>query len=529
MGWNSKLKNSDNRQALESTTPLNTKTTSWLKDPGLRPLNFGLFFLLFGDVAHGFDGSLINNLQQISKWQDGQSSDFDHPRASLLGAMSASYWIGNILGVILIPLVADRLGRRTAIATGSCLCIVGAAICAATVNHGAFIAGRILLGMGGVMCSSVSTVLMTELAYPSHRATATALSSTTYSVGAILAAWVAFGSFRISDSWAWRTPTLIQAFPSAMVLCGLFFLPESPRWLCSKGREQTALDILTKYHGAGDADDAVVQHEYAEIKETIEAEITQNRNPFHLKALFTTPGNRWRSFIIIWCGICITKQIETTLITATSQMFSFACSFAFAFLPARVGRRPLMLTSMAGMWVVFAVITATSGAYVETGNRHASYTTVAFIYLYSGVHNLGWTGAQMLYSRLNLSAPKKRLGFETLTLRVLVVVEILPYTIRAKGMAMFSLVAGICGAFNTYVNPLGIAAMSWKFYFFYVGWIIVQFIVVYLFFPETKGPSLEQIALLFDGKDARMGRVNVVAEEMLDEKGGMAFQAKEQQ
>lgn len=73
MGWNSKLKNSDNRQALESTTPLNTKTTSWLKDPGLRPLNFGLFFLLFGDVAHGFDGSLINNLQQISKWQDGQS------------------------------------------------------------------------------------------------------------------------------------------------------------------------------------------------------------------------------------------------------------------------------------------------------------------------------------------------------------------------------------------------------------------------------------------------------------------------
>ncbi|EXF77623.1 sugar transporter [Colletotrichum fioriniae PJ7] len=488
MGWNSKLKNSDNRQALESTTPLNTKTTSWLKDPGLRPLNFGLFFLLFGDVAHGFDGSLINNLQQISKWQD----DFDHPRASLLGAMSASYWIGNILGVILIPLVADRLGRRIAIAI---------------VNHGAFIAGRILLGMGGVMCSSVSTVLMTELAYPSHRATATALSSTTYSVGAILAAWVAFGSFRISDSWAWRTPTLIQAFPSAMVLCGLFFLPESPRWLCSKGKEQTALDILTKYHGAGDADDAVVQHEYAEIKETIEAEITQNKNPFHLKALFATPGNRWRSFIIICMlkSAGITKQIETTLITATSQMFSFACSFAFAFLPARVGRRPLMLTSMVGMWVVFAVITATSGAYVETGNRHASYTTVAFIYLYSGVHNLGWTGAQMLY-----------------------IVEILPYTIRAKGMAMFSLVAGICGAFNTYVNPLGIAAMSWKFYFFYVGWIIVQFIVVYLFFPETKGPSLEQIALLFDGKDAQMGRVNVVAEEMLNEKGGIAFQEKQQ-
>ncbi|CCF39813.1 hypothetical protein CH063_10546 [Colletotrichum higginsianum] len=95
---------------------------------------------------------------------------------------------------------------------------------------------------------------------------------------------------------------------------------------------------------------------------------------------------------------------------------------------------------------------------------------------------------------------------------------------------MFSLVAGICGAFNTYVNPLGIAAMSWKFYFFYVGWIIVQFVVVYLVFPETKGPSLEQIALLFDGKDAQVGRVNAVADEMLDEKeGGVAVETRERQ
>lgn len=84
----------------------------------------------------------------------------------------------------------------------------------------------------------------------------------------------------------------------------LTFEHRSPRWLCSKGREQTALDILTKYHGAGDPTDAVVQHEYNEIKETIEAEMTQNKNPFHLKALFATKGNRYRSFIIIWCGIC---------------------------------------------------------------------------------------------------------------------------------------------------------------------------------------------------------------------------------
>lgn len=72
MVWkDKKINNNDDRQALETTTPTNTKTVSWLKDSGLRPLNFGLFFLLWGDVAHGFDGSLINNLQQINQWQDG--------------------------------------------------------------------------------------------------------------------------------------------------------------------------------------------------------------------------------------------------------------------------------------------------------------------------------------------------------------------------------------------------------------------------------------------------------------------------
>lgn len=107
-------------------------------------------------------------------------------------------------------------------------------------------------------------------------------------------------------------------------------------------------------------------------------------------------------------------------------------------------------------------------------------------------------------------------------------------------MALFWLFTGACGAFNTYVNPLGIDAFGWKFYFFYVGWIIVQFVVVYIFFievsnisfhiipegsiandisyPQTKGPSLEQIALLFDGRDASVAKTNPVVDEILNSK-----------
>jgi hypothetical protein len=81
----------------------------------------------------------------------------------------------------------------------------------------------------------------------------------------------------------------------------------------------------------------------------------------------------------------------------------------------------------------------------------------------------------------------------------------------------------MCGTFNTYVNPLGIKAFAWKFYFFYVVWIAIQFAIVYIFFPETKGPSLEQIALLFDGRNAHVSKSNPVAENILEAEGEKGF------
>ncbi|GLA84296.1 hypothetical protein AtubIFM56815_008507 [Aspergillus tubingensis] len=458
------------RRALEDTTVVSNKQGPWWKDTGLRKLNLMLFFLMFSEFTQGYDASLINNVQELSVWQEG-----------------------NIVGVVFISFISDRLGRRYCLFFGAILCLAGTGMATGASSAGLFIAARLLLGMGGVVVAAIGPVWMGELAYPDHRATATSMSNTTYSAGSIIAAWITFGSFRLASAW---------------------YAQLSPRWLISRGREQAALAILAKYHGNGDAQDIVVQQEYQEMKETIELEIAAKKTSW--KELINTRGNRWRSFILIWCGICkqwsgnglisyylssmlksagITAEVDTTLITATSQMFSFACALAFAFLPGRVGRRPLLLWSMGLIWLVFALITICTGVFVETGSQSASYATVAFIYIYNGVHNLGWTGAMMLY-----------------------VVEILPYSIRAKGIALFWLVTGATGAFNTYVNPLGIDAFAWKYYFFYVGWIIVEFVVVYFFFIETKGPSLEQIALLFDGKDAVVSHANPVAEEFLDEK-----------
>jgi hypothetical protein len=61
------------RKALADTTPLNNKNVSWWKDKGLRTLNLGLFWLLFSEFTQGYDASLINNVQQLKRWQSGTS------------------------------------------------------------------------------------------------------------------------------------------------------------------------------------------------------------------------------------------------------------------------------------------------------------------------------------------------------------------------------------------------------------------------------------------------------------------------
>ena len=96
---------------------------------------------------------------------------------------------------------------------------------------------------------------------------------------------------------AWRIPSIFQALPSLLQALGIFFVPESPRFLVSKGREDVALGVLAHYHSNGDREDEVVQFEYREIVGTIELEIAAKQTRW--SELWRTPGNKWRIFIMI--------------------------------------------------------------------------------------------------------------------------------------------------------------------------------------------------------------------------------------
>lgn len=82
----------------------------------------------------------------------------------------------------------------------------------------------------------------------------------------------------MKNSWAWRTPTVVQAGMPAMVMALVMFFPESPRWLIAQDRTEEALQIFAKYHADGDVNHPIVQLQYREIIE--QKEKYRDENPW---------------------------------------------------------------------------------------------------------------------------------------------------------------------------------------------------------------------------------------------------------
>jgi MFS family permease len=195
----------------------------------------------------------------------------------------------------------DWIGRRKTIFFGACIMCCGVAIQTAAQNFGMFIGARALIGFGLSFALMAAPTLLTELAYPTHRAPLTSLFNCSWYVGSIVAAWSTYGTFFISNNWAWRIPSLLQGIPSVLQVCLVLLLPESPRWLIDNGREEQARRVLVKYHGDGNEDDPLVEFEMSEIKNSLAFEKEMNTSS-SWKSLFATKGNRKRMMVVIAIG-----------------------------------------------------------------------------------------------------------------------------------------------------------------------------------------------------------------------------------
>ena len=187
---------------------------------------------------------------------------------------------------------------------------------------------------------------------------------------------------------------------------------------------------------------------------------------------------RFRYYLVrVLETVGITETRPKNIINGCLMIFNWITSVISAFLTARIKRRTQFLVSGFGMLAVFAVQTLCAALFNDYGNAAAGHVVIAMLFLFYLFFNLAFNA--LLYSYP---------------------VEVLPYPIRAKGFSLLMFFGKASNFINILVNPIGLQAIGWKLYLVYVAWLCVEVAVIWKFFVETKGPSLEAIAVLFDGE-----------------------------
>lgn len=107
-----------------------------------------------------------------------------------------------------------------------------------------FLLSRIILGAGVSFLSVSAPALISEISYPAHRQVCTSLYNTCWYLGALVAAWVTYGTRNMVHHWNWRVPSILQGLFPAIQLFLIFWVPESPRYYIYQNKEKEAREIL---------------------------------------------------------------------------------------------------------------------------------------------------------------------------------------------------------------------------------------------------------------------------------------------
>lgn len=329
---------------------------------------------------------------------------------------------GCFFGAIAASFLNDRFGRRYSLMGFSVVFLVGAAVQTAASRIAHIYAGRVVAGLGIGGMSSITPVFVSENAPPAVRGRIVGLFQIFLVIGQDLAYWLDYGvALHIPVSTKqWRIPVAIQIIPGALLLIGLFFLNESPRWLMKKNRKEEALKALAYIRNAP-PDSAEVQTEIAEITASVAAELALTEGVTWKECL--TPSNRHR-FILAFCiMVCqqfsgtnsigyYAPQIFQTIGISSTNTSLFATGIYgtlkaitgmlfLAFGIDRWGRRNSLLGGAfwmgSAMFIIGAVLAAKPPNPNSTKVSPASIAMVVHIYLYIIGYSASWGPTPWVY------------------------------------------------------------------------------------------------------------------------------------
>ena len=414
----------------------------------------------------GFDVAIISGavpfIQPYFGWNELQ-----------LGWGVSSLLVGAIIGAFGSGVLSDIYGRKKILIFVALFFAVSCTFTALATSSVIFISARLFGGLAVGAASVLSPMYVAEVAPPKNRGMLVAIYQLAIVLGILCSFTINYGLHNIDNNWRWMFATGI--IPSVLFFIGLFFIPESPRWLYKAGRKEESLAVLTKIGG-----ESLAKVEILEIAESLQGNhtsvsISELFKPsarkvmivgFLLAVLVQVSGINtivdYAPKILLAAGVNISNALlQTSLVGLINFIFTFV---AILFID-KAGRRTLYLIGSMGM-VITLVMLAIS-FYLKMEGIFTLICILSFIAFFAScIGPVFWT----------------------------LVSEIFPTRIRGKAVAFASFTQWIFNFLVVLLFPHFLASVGGaKTFLFLALMSLLQWLFTYLYVPETKGKSLEEI------------------------------------
>ncbi|XP_021001952.1 proton myo-inositol cotransporter isoform X3 [Parasteatoda tepidariorum] len=320
-----------------------------------------------GGLLFGYDTGVVSGAMILLR-------DYFNLDSTMQGVVVSVTIIAAWVTCLCAGHLSDRYGRKFVIISASIVFSIGSVLMGISANIGMLLAGRVIVGMGIGLASMCVPMYIAEISPQDIRGTLVTINNCAITLGQFIASLVD-GAFSTDHVNGWRYMLGIAAVPAIIQLVGFIFMPESPRWLISKGRYDAALDVLRRTRGPNSNYEA----EFETIKSNCLEVDREKENETASIIRQVLRNSSLRTALIVGCSLQAIQQLSgintvmyysATIIemsgvkdkskviwlsAATSGM-NCICSFIGLIFVERVGRRKLLLTSLVGVILSLTVL-----------------------------------------------------------------------------------------------------------------------------------------------------------------------------
>ena len=435
-----------------------------------------------GGILFGYDTAVISGTTEIVKFQFGLSTGME-------GWYVGCALIGSIIGVLTAGMLSDFLGRKKTMLTAALMFSISAIGCAACSGFRDLVVYRIIGGFGIGIVSIVSPVYISEVSPARVRGTMVSFYQLFITIGFLLAYLVNYlilkGAsldstapelgVRMFNNEYWRGMLGCETIPDLLFLFVIFFIPESPRWLIVKGRDEQAYSILRRIYGS----EKEAQEGLAATRQSIAGEVKTEwktllepgiRKAVLVGSAIAILGQFMGVNAVLYYGPKIftdagfSDPLFSTVLVGIVNMLTTVIALLII---DKVGRKKLVWWGVGGMIVCLLMI----GLYFIPGTNLPNWFMLTFFLLY------------VFCTAISISA-------------VVFVLLSEMYPNRVRGLAMS--IAGFALWIGTYLigqlTPWMLENLTPSGTFFLFAFMCLPYLwIMYKYVPDTTGKTLEEI------------------------------------